>query len=138
MERTGSGDTWAGWVVFASVMMIMLGAFNIIEGIFALIYDNRVLITPTRLITVDLTGWGWTVLITGAVLVAVGLGLMSAKTWARILGIIVVGLHAILQMWWLGAYPIWSLMMIALDVVVLFALTTRWSAARPVLNTQDA
>ena len=63
------------------------------------------------------------------------MGLLAGMTWARIVGIIVVGLHAIAQVAWIGAYPIWSLLMIALDTLVLFALTARWSGAREDLRT---
>jgi hypothetical protein len=138
MDRTDKADTWAGWLVFTAVLLIVIGGFNIIEGIFALIYNDRILLVAGRLVAVDLTGWGWTVLIAGVVMIAAGLGLFSAKTWARILAIIVVAIHALLQITWLGAYPIWSLLMIALDVVVLYALTARWSTARPVLNPESA
>jgi hypothetical protein len=75
------------------------------------------------------TGWGWTLLIFGALMVAAGIGLFSGQTWARITAIVLVAVHAIVQLGWLGAYPVWSLLMIALDTVVIFALTARWSSA---------
>jgi hypothetical protein len=124
-----SGSAWMGWIVFASVMLLMIGVFNVFEGIIALVNDKRVVVTADRLIAVDLTGWGWTLLIFGAVMALAGLGLLSMQTWARILAIVVVGIHAVVQLAWLGAYPLWSVLMIGLDVVVLFALTARWPAA---------
>jgi hypothetical protein len=136
-DNTTNSGAWMGWIVFASVMLLMTGVFNVIEGLVALIDDQRVLVTPDRLIAVDLTGWGWTLLIFGAVMVAAGLGLLSMKTWARITAIVVVAVHAAVQIAWLGAYPLWSLLMIALDVVVLFALTARWPAAVEYLDPYD-
>ena len=124
-----TSPAWAGWIIFAASMLLIMGMINIFEGIIALVDDKRLVVTPDKLFVVDLTGWGWTVLIFGGAMVAAGIGLFSAQTWARIIAIIIIALHAIVEVAWLGAYPIWSLLMIALDVVVLFALTARWSAA---------
>jgi hypothetical protein len=128
------GGAWAGWVIFAGVLLLMIGVFNVIEGLVAIFYDKRVLVTPERLIAVDLTGWGWTLLIFGLVMVATGIGLLAAQTWARITAIVLVGLHAVVQVAWLGAYPIWSVLMVALDTVLLYALTVRWAQARADLD----
>jgi hypothetical protein len=128
-DSTKSG-VWAGWVIFAGVLLLMIGVFNVIEGLVAIFYDKRVLVTAERLIAVDLTGWGWTLLIFGLVMVATGIGLLAAQTWARVTAIVLVGLHAVVQVAWLGAYPIWSILMVALDTVLLYALTVRWAQAR--------
>ena len=66
-----------------------------------------------------------------------GLGLLAAQTWARITAIVIVIVHAIIQIAWLGAYPVWSLLMIALDTVVLYALTAGWSDVRERLKGLD-
>jgi hypothetical protein len=63
-------------------------------------------------------------------MIITGIGLFSTQTWARIVAIVLVGLHAVSQIGALAAYPIWSLLMIALDTTVLFALTARWTAAQ--------
>jgi hypothetical protein len=128
-NRAVTGTAWAGWVVFASVMLIMVGTINVFEGLVALFNDERLVLVANRLIAVDLTGWAWTILLFGAVMILTGFGLLSGQKWARITSIIVVGLHAVSQIAWLGAYPVWSLLMIALDTVILFALTARWSDA---------
>ncbi len=119
-------SAWTGWVVFAGVMMLVTGAINVIEGIVALIRRNEIVVSPDHFYVVNLTSWGWTVLIFGAVVGLTGIGLLFGQTWARILGIVVVGLHAVAQVLWIGAYPLWSLAMLALDTVVIFALTARW------------
>lgn len=123
------GSAWGGWVLFAGVMLLVIGGVNIVEGIVALVQSTQVVLVANRLYLVDLTSWGWVLLISGLVLGATGLGLLFGQTWARIVGVIVVSLHAIAQVMWIGAYPIWSLLMIALDTVVIFALTARWSVA---------
>jgi hypothetical protein len=120
---------WTGWITFAGIMLLVTGTVNIIEGFVALWEDKYVLMLSGSLYLVDVTGWGWAVLIFGLLLVAAGLGLFSGRTWARVTAVVIVALHAAAQVLWIGAYPIWSLLMIALDVVVLFALTARWPAA---------
>ena len=134
--RTTYGGAWVGWVVFAAVTMVMIGVLNIIEGIVALVDNQRLVVAPDRLYVVNLRGWGWTVLISGVILLITGLGLFTANTAARIAAIVVVTLHAISQIGSLGAYPVWSVLMIVLDVVVLYALTARWSAARDTLDLE--
>ena len=121
-----TSPVWAGWILFATLIMLVIGVVNVLEGILTLIYRERVVLVQDRLYVVDLTGWGVVVLVFGAILVAVGIGLLSAKTWARIAAIVVVVVHAIAQIGSLGAYPVWSMLMLALDVVVLYALTVRW------------
>lgn len=128
---------WAGWIVFAGTLLLIIGMINLFEGFVALIDDERVVVTPNNFVMVDLTSWGWTLVISGLLLLACGIGLLSAQTWARITAMVIVGLHAVSQIAWIGAYPIWSLLMIALDVVVLFALTARWSGVRGALGRLD-
>lgn len=126
---SAGGGAWAGWIVFAGSLLLMFGVFQVIEGLFALFDDERVVVVANRLIGVDLTGWGWTVLLSGVLMSVTGVGLLATQTWARIVAIVVVGLHAVSQVFWLSAYPLWSVLMLALDTTVIFALTVRWSAA---------
>jgi uncharacterized membrane protein len=88
-------------------------------------------VLPDRFVLVDLTSWGLTLLLFGVAMFAVGAGLLATQTWARVAAIIVVGIHAVWQIVSLGAYPIWSLLMLALDTFVIFALTARWPSVRP-------
>ena len=135
---SGRGSAWAGWVAFAGTMLLLIGGLNIFQGIVALIDDEHVVATANRFILVDITSWGWTLLLSGLVMLAIGFGLLAGATWARVAGLVVVGLHAVAQIAWLGAYPVWSLLMIALDTTVIFALTARWSEARDHLRADPA
>jgi len=72
-----------GWVIFAALMMMVIGVVNVLQGIIALVSPGRTVVAQDRLYVVNLNGWGLTLLIFGAVLVCVGLGLMTAKSWAR-------------------------------------------------------
>lgn len=127
---TKESGAWAGFVVFAGTMLLVIGMVNVFEGFVALVDDERVVATRENLVLVDLTAWGWTLLAFGLLMLAAGAGLLAGQTWARITAIVLVGLHAVAQIAWLGAYPVWSLLMIALDTVVLFALTARWAGVR--------
>jgi hypothetical protein len=126
MASRSNSAVWMGWVIFAALMMMVIGVVNVLQGIIALVSPGRTVVAQDRLYVVNLNGWGLTLLIFGAVLVCVGLGLMTAKSWARWSAMILVGLHAVIQIAWLGAYPLWALLMIALDVVVLYALAAHW------------
>jgi hypothetical protein len=125
-----SGVVMAGTVVFAGALLLVVGLVNIFQGFIALFSDERLVLTRRNLIIVDVTGWGWFLTISGLLMLAVGAGLLVAQTWARIAAIVLVCLHAVTQIGWLGAYPVWSLLMIALDVLILFALTVKWSDVR--------
>ncbi|MEU8225694.1 hypothetical protein [Kribbella sp. NPDC048915] len=120
----------AGMVLFAGAMLMVTGLVNIFQGFVALFDDDKLVLTPEHLLVVNTTGWGWVLMGSGLLLMAVGGGLFTTSTWARIVAIIVVALHALSQFAWFDAYPIWAIMMFALDIAILWALTVGWSAAR--------
>ena len=115
---------WVGWIAFAGTMMMLIGVFHMFEGVIAL-FNDSVLVVPAGglVVSVSFTQWGWTQLIAGVVIFAAGLGVFSGATWARVLGVILVSISAILNFAFLTAFPVWSLTVIALDVVVIYALT---------------
>ena len=128
-EPTG----WTGWIVFAGAIMVMLGAFHAIEGLVALFKDEYFLVGKNGLtVHVDYTAWGWTHLIFGVVIVFAGVSLFSGRMWARIVAVIVAMLSAIVNLGFLSAYPIWSTIMIALDVLVIWAVTVHGSEMKSV------
>jgi uncharacterized protein (DUF983 family) len=114
---------WAGWVVFAGVMLIMLGTFQIIEGLVALFDDGFYLVAPSGLLVdVDYNTWGWVHMGIGVIGVLAGLGLLAGNMAARIVGVAVAFLSAIVNLAFLSAYPVWSTIMITLDVIVIYAI----------------
>jgi hypothetical protein len=114
---------WAGWVVFGGVMLIMLGAFQIIEGLVALFKDDVYLVRPSGLVVnVNYTTWGWVHTIIGLVGVLAGMGLLAGNMLARIVGVAVAFLSAVVNLAFISAYPIWSTILIALDVIVIYAI----------------
>ena len=128
---TKSRTVWFGWVTFAAVMLVVLGLLNVLEGLVALLQNQVAFIDGDSLVVVNLTGWGILMLAFGGLLLAAGIGLMARNTVARVAAIVIVALHMLIQVGWLGAYPVWSLLMITLSVVVLFALTVHWSESLP-------
>jgi hypothetical protein len=119
-EPTG----WVGWIVFAAVMMIMIGVLHAIEGLVALFKDTYYLVTDKGLVfSVDYSAWGWVQLIAGIVVAAAGAALFTGRIWARVVGVIVVLLSLLVNFTFTSAYPLWSAIVIALDVLVIYALT---------------
>lgn len=119
-EPTG----WVGLIIFGGIMMLMMGAFQIIEGVVALFNDEYYLVTRNGLIvSLDYTAWGWTHLIIGLIAVGAGIGVLLGQMWARVVGIIIAVVSALANIAFLSAYPVWSTIVIATDVLVIYALT---------------
>jgi hypothetical protein len=115
---------WVGFVVFAGVMLMMLGGFQAIQGLVAIFRDEYYLVSRSGLLlTVDFTTWGWIHLVIGLIAVGTGVGVLLGQTWARVVGIIIAVLSALSNLAFLPAYPIWSVIVIALDVLAIYALS---------------
>ena len=117
----------SGWVVgftvFAAVMMIMVGVWQAMAGLIA-IFENEVYL-PTRnyLFELDLSTWGWIHLVLGLVVAFAGWGLLSGQTWARVVGITLAAISATANFLFIPYYPFWSILIIAVDIFVIWALT---------------
>lgn len=122
---------WVGWVAFAGIMMVLLGTFHIIDGLIALFNDQYFLVSPSGLaVSADFTVWGWVHLIGGVVIVASGIGVFSGRSWARLVGVLVAMFSAVINLGFLSAYPVWSSLMILIDVLVIWALTVHGAELR--------
>ena len=110
-----------GTVIFASVLLLVVGFFNLIDGIVA-IAKSHFFVGNAHYVIGDLRAWGWTVLILGALQLLVAAGVVTGNQVARWTAVVLIGLNAIAQMMFLPAYPFWSLMIIAVDVVALWGL----------------
>jgi hypothetical protein len=126
----------AGWVGFAGILMLIVGSIDFFQGIIALFEDEYFVVTRSGFLVFDLTGWGWFMIFWGILLVIGGLGLMGGQGWARWFTIVVVSLNFLIQLGFLGnsSYPLWTMTAIALNFVVLFALTARWSESKAELE----
>lgn len=125
---------WAGWVAFAGIMLSLIGFFDVLQGITALTKDDYFVVNSGQLLVFDFTAWGWILLLWGIVLILVGIGLFAGKGAARWLGVLLAFLNSIAQIAFLAAYPIWSTIVIALDIFVIFALTARWHEAQAAMR----
>lgn len=121
---------WVGWIAFGAVMMMMLGVLNAISGLAAIFNDALFVSSSRGVLVFNLTTWGWIHLILGLVVVATGFALMSGAMWARVVGTGVVMLNMVTQLIFLPAYPFWGLLIIALDVLVLWAIIVHGSEVK--------
>jgi len=114
---------WAtGLMVFAAVMLMIVGILDIMRGIAAIAEDDIFVTTRNYTFEFDLTSWGWIHLALGVVGVIVSLGLFRASTWARVIGVGIAGLIIIANFLSLPYYPVWSIVMIASSGFVIWAL----------------
>lgn len=128
MARTTPRKTTAfqsGWTAFAGVLMIFGGAMAIFEGIAAIAKDDVFVTTRNYIFQWDLTGWGWIHLILGIVIVLAGCALFTGALWARLVGVVLAGLGALANFLWLPYYPFWSIILIAINIFVIWALCAR-------------
>ena len=118
-------SAWEGWVLFGAMLMVLLGAFQAITGLVALFDDGYYLVSANRLVVhADYTAWGWVHVVVGLVALVAGFGLFSGALWARVLGIGVAGISAIVNFAFIAAFPFWALTMIVLDVLIIYAIAT--------------
>src|SRR3954469_19381695 len=123
-HSASSRTAWTGWGMFAATMLILIGTFHIIQGLMAIFDDEYYLVTKNGLsVQLDYTAWGWTHLIAGAVVALAGVCLTLGQTWARVVGVAVAAISALINFAFIAAYPFWSVIVIALDVFVILALT---------------
>lgn len=125
-----SGWVWSGWIIFAALTMMLIGGFNVLQGLAAIFSDNYYAVTEDKLLVLDFTAWGWITLIWGGVLLAVGGSLLAGKAWSRWAGVVIVMGNALAQAAFMQAFPLWSILVIALCAVVVYSLTVRWDEAQ--------
>jgi hypothetical protein len=115
---------WVGWIAFASSMMILLGSFQAIQGFVAIFDEGFYHTTESGLVVnIDYTAWGWTHLLLGVLIAISGVGVLLGNLAARTVAVIVVALSAIVNLLFIEAYPIWGIIIITVDVLVIYALT---------------
>lgn len=112
-----------GMTVFAGTIMIMIGVMHIFQGIVALVNDTFYVAGEEWVLQLDVTSWGWVHLILGAVVALAGFFVFRGAVWARTVGVIMAVLSGLASFAWLPYYPVWALVVIALDVFVIWALT---------------
>lgn len=111
-----------GFIVFAAMIMLMAGGFQIFVGLVAIFTNEFYVATPEYVFQLDATAWGWIHALFGLIVVGAALSLLSGQMWARIVGVILALLGALVNFAFIPYYPIWSLIVITLDVFIIWAL----------------
>jgi hypothetical protein len=112
-----------GTTLFAAVTMMIVGALDALEGLAAIIKGDAYVVGAQYLYKFNVSSWGWINLLLGLVILAAGFGLLSGALWARILGIFIAVLVIISNFMWLPYYPVWSIIIIAVSILVIWSLT---------------
>jgi hypothetical protein len=120
---SGDYNPWAvGLALFAGAVMMTVGAFQALEGLVALFDDNFYVVRDNYTFDFDVTAWGWIHLIMGTLIAVAGYFVVRGDLWARILAMFLAALAAIANFLWVPYYPVWSLLIVALNILVIWAL----------------
>lgn len=122
------GTVGAGWVMFAGVVMVIVGVFQAIAGLAGIIEDEFYLLGREYVFEFDATVWGWIHLMIGLVVLLAGFGVFSGNVLARTVGVLMAGLSMVAAFMWLPWYPVWAIVIIAIDIAVIWALTVHGRA----------
>jgi hypothetical protein len=130
-QRYEAGDVSAepsgaamGLTLAAAVLLMMSGIWNILEGIAAIVRGSFFVVLPNYAYNLSVHGWGWFHLILGIVVTVAGVGLFLDKVWARAIGVTVAAVSAMVNFLYIPYLPVWSIVLIAIDVAVIWALLT--------------
>lgn len=115
----GAAQVGSGWIGFAGIMLILVGFFNVIDGIAAIGNANYLV---NQLLFANLDAWGWFFLIWGIFQIFAGFAIMNGSTWGAIAGIVTAFVNAIAQLSWARTYPVWAISAVVLDVLIIYAL----------------
>jgi hypothetical protein len=121
-RETSTGSWTGGFTAFAGVIMIIIGLFHAAAGLAAIVKNEFYVVSTGYLYSFDVTGWGWIHLIVGIIVLAAGFAVFTGRVWARVVGIVLGTLSAFANFLYVPYYPVWSLVLIALDVLVIWAL----------------
>lgn len=132
-ESTG----WVGWSIFAATMLMIGGVLQLTYGFIAVINDEWVVWGNRADLYLDLTAWGWVHMGIGLVLLLSGVGVMSGNVLARAVGVFVAAMSLIANFLFIPAYPLWSLTVMTIDVLVIWALTAHGWEMRERVRRED-
>lgn len=113
----------AGWIMFAGVILITVGFFQAFAGLVAIVNDEFFVVTREYVVQFDATSWGWIHLVVGIIVLACGFGVFSGNVLARTVGVLAAIGSMVAMFFWLPWYPIWAIIVIAMDFAIIWALT---------------
>ena len=127
-KRRSEPTAWVGLIMFAGVMMMILGGFHAMQGLVAIFKDDYYLVGQEGLIVnIDISAWGWTHLLLGVVTLIAGFAVMGGVMWARVVGIVLAAISVLVNAAFLAADPVWGALSIGIAVLVIYALTAHGS-----------
>ncbi|AZG47416.1 DUF7144 family membrane protein [Gordonia insulae] len=126
-HRVQQGFAAAG-TIGAGALLLVGGILGLLQGISAVAKDDVFVAGPEYVYKLSLTGWGWIHIIVSLVAIAIAIGLFTGATWSRVAAIIIASLSIIVNFLWLPYYPWWSILVIAIDIVIIWAVST-WKTA---------
>jgi hypothetical protein len=126
-----------GFILFAAIMLLMVGVFQALQGLVAIFENEFYVQTRNYLFQFDATTWGWIHLVLGLLVAFAGWGLLSGQTWARVVGVTLAALSATANFLFIPYYPIWSSVIIAVDIFVIWALTAHGREYRELKDAED-
>jgi hypothetical protein len=120
---------WSGWIGLAGVLLALMGLLDFVEGLLAVTRDSYYDLTAEQIIVFDVKTWGWIMMIWGVVVAGAGYALITGKAWARWFTLFIASANLVVQLGFVGSgsYPLWALVIVALDILVIYAVTVRWS-----------
>ncbi|MET8423096.1 hypothetical protein [Nocardia sp. NPDC004860] len=114
----------AGTAIAAGILLLVVGALSILQGISAVASDDLLVVGYDYVYKMNTTGWGWIHIVLGIIEIVVAIGLLRGTTWGRVAALVLAALSIVENFLWIPYYPAWSLLIIALDVVVIWAIST--------------
>ena len=130
MAKIETPTAWEGWGFFAALMLVLVGTMQIVQGLGAIANPDFFITNGNQLFVFDIATWGWIHLVLGIVSMVVGSGLFNGSSWARVLAIIIVMISFLAQFAFLTVYPIWSIIIMVIDILVIYALTVHGEEVR--------
>ncbi|MDQ5943707.1 MAG: hypothetical protein QG675_475 [Patescibacteria group bacterium] len=122
MAKNNNLSNMVGWSVFAGVLMVLAGMFQAIVGLMAIARDTVYFVGPYTIASLDITQWGWVHLIVAVLVMLAGFSVLKGHMYGRIVGVLLAMVSAVVNMLFLPAYPVWSLLVIVIDVVIIYSL----------------
>jgi len=128
---TARATAWLGWVLFVSIIMLSAGLINIAQGLIALLGDDFYVASATGLaVDVSFTAWGIALLVLGVALVAGAYGVLTGYGWGRTIGVLTAAVNALVNLGFAAAYPYWTVLVVAFDVIAIYALVVHGGEAK--------
>ncbi|MFC4563370.1 hypothetical protein ACFO4E_16015 [Nocardiopsis mangrovi] len=126
------------WGIFGATILFIVGAINIVQGIVAMFRPEFFVAPNGQMMTMNFPLWGALLVIWGIILAIAGFALLSGQMWARVFAVVIAAINAVLQLAFLALHPVWSVVAIALDIVIIYGMTVGWQHHRAQMGAYDA